>query len=262
MTGPGSVCRGGESVMKGTMGKSARTPILAAGGIVVRSGAKPLIAVVQRRRDSAWVLPKGKLKANERPIAAARREAREETGSDVRVHEFLGVISYRNSSGPKLAHFWRMQAIGGSGGKLMDDIKAVEWLPLPAAIDRLSLRREHAFLRSVGHKALKRMRKKARAKPRTERHAEDLHHPAVEQAPPVAAVSPPLDAAPAVQSKAARPVDLMIAPKAAPALRAAAEAPRAKPSKPQPRWHALARLTKARLTKRWQTAIGRPRRAG
>jgi 8-oxo-dGTP diphosphatase len=137
------------------MAKSSRKPVLAAGGIVVRNGAKPLVAVVQRRRDNAWVLPKGKLKPNEKPIAAARREAREETGSDVRVHEFLGVISYRNGSGPKLAHFWRMQAIGGARGKLMDDIKAVAWLPLPAAIERLSLTREHVFLRSVGRKALK-----------------------------------------------------------------------------------------------------------
>jgi 8-oxo-dGTP diphosphatase len=89
------------------MAKSSRKPVLAAGGIVIRNGAKPLVAIVQRRRDDAWVLPKGKLKPNERPIAAARREAREETGADLRVHEFLGVISYRGGNGPKLAHFWR-----------------------------------------------------------------------------------------------------------------------------------------------------------
>ena len=142
------------------MAKSSRKPVLAAGGIVIRNGAKPLFAVVQRRRDKAWVLPKGKLKSNERPIAAARREAREETGSKVRVHEFLGVIAYRNGSGPKLAHFWRMQAVRGAGGKLMRDIKAVEWLPLKAAIERLSLTREHDFLRSIGRKALRRTRKR------------------------------------------------------------------------------------------------------
>jgi 8-oxo-dGTP diphosphatase len=141
------------------MAKSSRKPVLAAGGIVIRNGAKPLFAVVQRRRDKAWVLPKGKLKPNERPIVAARREAREETGSKVRVHEFLGVITYRNGSGPKLAHFWRMQAIRGQGGKLMSDIKAVEWLPLKAAIERLSFTREHDFLRSIGRKALRRTRK-------------------------------------------------------------------------------------------------------
>ena len=101
------------------MGKSSRPPILAAGGIVISNGRKPLIAIPQRRRDNAWCSsPKGKLKTNERPIAAARREATEETGCDVRVHEFLGVISYIGGSGPKIAHFWRMQAIGDPIGKL------------------------------------------------------------------------------------------------------------------------------------------------
>ena len=147
------------------MGKSTRRPVLAAGGIVIRNGQKPLIAVVQRRRDNAWVLPKGKLKPNEKPIVGARREATEETGCDVRVHEFLGVISYLGSSGPKLAHFWRMQAVGGAAGKPTDDIKMVEWLPLAAAIDRLSLSHEQIFLRGVGHQALKRTLKKARIKP-------------------------------------------------------------------------------------------------
>ena len=122
------------------MGKSTRAPILAAGGIVIRSGPKPLVAIVQRRRDNAWVLPKGKLKSNEKPIAAAKREATEETGCDVRVHEFLGVISNLGGNAPKITHFWRMQAIDGSVGRLMSDIKAVEWLPLPNAIDRLSRR--------------------------------------------------------------------------------------------------------------------------
>lgn len=146
------------------MGKSSRPPILAAGGIVIRNGGKPLIAVVQRRRDGAWVLPKGKLKPNEKPIAAARREATEETGSDVRVHEFLGVISYVGGSGPKIAHFWRMQAVGDAGGKLMSDIKAVDWLPLAAAVERLSLPHEQMFLRNVGRHALKRALKKSRIK--------------------------------------------------------------------------------------------------
>src|SRR5450432_1600756 len=136
------------------MGKSTRAPILAAGGIVIRGGPKPLVAIVQRRRDNAWVLPKGKLKPNEKPVAAAKREATEETGCDVRVHEFLGVISNLGGNGPKITHFWRMQAIDGSVGKLMSDIKAVEWLPLPAAIDRLSLPHEQSFLRNVGPHAL------------------------------------------------------------------------------------------------------------
>ncbi len=171
------------------MGKSARPPVLAAGGIVIRTGQKPLIAVVQRRRDNAWVLPKGKLKPNEKPIVAARREATEETGCDVRVHEFLGVISYLGGNGPKLAHFWRMQAVNGGSGKPTDDIKTVQWLPLAAAIDRLSLSHEQIFLRSVGQQALKRTVKKTRSKP-------SLPEAALVPAEKPLPVAPPESAAP------------------------------------------------------------------
>jgi 8-oxo-dGTP diphosphatase len=221
------------------MGKSTRTPVLAAGGIVIRNGGKPLVAVVQRRRDNAWVLPKGKLKPNEKPIAAARREATEETGAEVRAHEFLGVISYLGGSGPKIAHFWRMQAIGGPPGKPMDDIKAVEWLPLSAAIERLSLPHEQIFLRNVGRKVLNRTLKKPRRRPA----AEDAILPATDVAPAIAAID----------EKAPPPADTM----SPPAPPRAAVVPRVKLVQPQPRWEVL-----TRLTRRWQAAVGRTRRTG
>jgi 8-oxo-dGTP diphosphatase len=169
------------------MGKSVRTPIVAAGGIVIRTGARPLVAVVQRRRDNAWVLPKGKLKPNEKPVAAARREAIEETGSDVRVYEYLGVISYIGGSGPKVTHFWRMHAVGSAAGKPMDDIKAVEWLPLSTAIERLNLAHEQSFLRSIGRKAPKKSREQARSKP----PAKEIALPAAEVAPAIKERAPP-----------------------------------------------------------------------
>ena len=53
----------------------ARETIHAAGGIVVRGGAQPRIAVVQRSKDDAWVLPRGKLERDENPARGARREA-------------------------------------------------------------------------------------------------------------------------------------------------------------------------------------------
>jgi len=180
---------------------------MAAGGIVIRHGRKPLIAVVQRRRDNAWVLPKGKLKPNERPIAGAKREAMEETGSDVRVHEFLGVISYLGGSGPKIVHFWRMRALDGKPVKLMNDIKAVDWLPLSAAIERLTLPHEQFFLRNVGHKALKSTMPKSRTKTSAEK------------------AKPATSAAPLTQIDATIPRS-------------------AKPANAQPRWGFLSRLTK------------------
>ena len=140
---------------KGSMGRSKRTPVIAAGGIVVRRNSKAAIAIVQRKRDSAWVLPKGKIKPKEKLKAAAKREAIEETGCALHVYEFLGVISYLSGGGPKIAHFWRMHATRNAAKALTHDVKAVEWLPLSKAIERLSLPHEQYFLRNVGRHALK-----------------------------------------------------------------------------------------------------------
>ena len=120
----------------------------AAGGIVLR-GTR--VAVVQRRKDRCWVLPKGKLARGETAVAAARREVTEETGHDVTVHEFIGAISYDTPTAPKIVQFWRMEAATDAPSRpLMKDIRAVEWLPLKEAVKRLSLPREQLFLRNVG----------------------------------------------------------------------------------------------------------------
>ena len=142
-----------------------RKTIHAGGGIVVRNGAHPLIAVVQRSKDDLWVLPRGKLKRTERAIAGARREVVEETGHRVRVREFLGAITYRARGRAKVVQFWRMQARARPSYDLMKDIATVEWLPLSAAIRRLSYPLEKLFLRSVGRRAIPR-RKHAAHKPR------------------------------------------------------------------------------------------------
>jgi len=131
-----------------------RTPIMGAGGIVVRGGPRPLIALVQRSKDDAWVLPKGKLKRKEAPIVAAEREVVEETGYRVEIHDYLGAISYKVGRKLKLVEFWRMQALGKTGRRPTDDIKAVQWLPLDAAIKQLELPLEQLFLRNVGPRVL------------------------------------------------------------------------------------------------------------
>ena len=142
----------------------ARKTVHAAGGIVVRNGSRPLIAVVQRAKDELWVLPRGKLKSNESALAGARREVVEETGHRVRVREFLGAITYRARGRPKVVQFWRMQAEVKASRDVMEDIVAVEWLPLAAAVRRLSYPLERLFLRSVGRTALRRRRHRPRRK--------------------------------------------------------------------------------------------------
>jgi 8-oxo-dGTP diphosphatase len=142
----------------------ARTPIHAAGGVVLRGGGKKrtLIAIVQRSKDERWVLPRGKLKRDEDPVAGARREVVEETGHRVRVHEFIGAVTYRARGRPKLVQFWRMQAYERPSRDIMNDIIAVEWLPLDAAVRRLSYPLEKLFLHHAGRRVLRRRRHAAK----------------------------------------------------------------------------------------------------
>ena len=169
----------------------ARTPVLAAGGIVLRQAETPLVAVVRLRKRNEWVLPKGKLDDGETPRAAAEREVMEETGHDVSVHEFLGTLVYESRGGSKVVHYWRMEARGDAVHELMRDVRAVDWLPLVDAVDRLSRGYERAFLENVGPIALAaaargrkaRARPPAPAKRRTPRTAESV--------PPAAAPAPP-----------------------------------------------------------------------
>jgi 8-oxo-dGTP diphosphatase len=132
----------------------AREPVLAAGGIVLRRGQTPRIAVVRLRKRDEWVLPKGKLDNGETARDAAEREVLEETGHDVTVHEFLGTLAYESGGRSKIVHYWRMEAEDEQAYELMRDIRAVDWLPLDLAIGRLSRAYERAFLTHVGPYAL------------------------------------------------------------------------------------------------------------
>jgi len=132
----------------------ARAPIMAAGGIVLRRAESPLFAIVRPRKRNEWVLPKGRLDGGETPRAAAEREAMEETGHAVTVHEFLGTLVYEARSGSRVVHYWRMDAGDAPVREPMRDIRAVDWLPLGAAVKRLSHGYERAFLENVGPIAL------------------------------------------------------------------------------------------------------------
>jgi 8-oxo-dGTP diphosphatase len=159
--------------------------IHAAGGIVVRNGARPLIAIVQRAKDELWVLPRGKLKRDESPLAGARREVIEETGHRVRVREFVGAVTYRARGRPKVVQFWRMQAEANPSRDLKEDIMAVEWLPLSAAIRKLSYPLERLFLSNVGRNILRLRRKNRSSNGKSKLHnrvSKARRHPAASRA--------------------------------------------------------------------------------
>jgi predicted NUDIX family NTP pyrophosphohydrolase len=62
-----------------------------------------------RKKDlGAWFIPKGELEGDEEPLAAARREFREELGSDAPPGEALALGSVKNKSG-KLIWAWALE---------------------------------------------------------------------------------------------------------------------------------------------------------
>lgn len=140
---------------------------MAAGGIVMRREQPPLIAVVRLRKRDEWVLPKGKLDDGETPRAAARREVMEETGHNVTVHEFLGTLVYESGGRSKVVHYWRMEAGNSQTRELMNDIRAVDWLPLDQALTRLSRTYERTFLENVGPLAVSVLSRRMKAKAQT-----------------------------------------------------------------------------------------------
>lgn len=73
-------------------------------------------------------------------------------------------MSYEVGGTQKVVQFWRMEAIDAPARDLMRDVRAVQWLPLRAAIKKLSHPREQAFLAHAGPAALKAARRSARSK--------------------------------------------------------------------------------------------------
>lgn len=182
-----------------------KVQVQAAGGIVLRREQPPRLAVVRLRKRDEWVLPKGKLDPGETPRAAAKREVLEETGHNVTVREFLGTLVYETGGRAKVVHYWSMEASSEPVRELMSDIRAVDWLPLGAALERLSRNHERAFLEAVGPLAIgahaRRLKSKAIA-------ARDAAVAAPAAGKGVAAVPPSEPAPPFVPPKTDEPAGL------------------------------------------------------
>ncbi len=83
-------------------------------GVAVEVNGKALLA--RRAFDpwkDMWYFPAGFVEADELPEAAAVREAREETGLEVRIGGLVGVFPYDDPRGNGLFFLYRGEAVGG-----------------------------------------------------------------------------------------------------------------------------------------------------
>lgn len=123
----------------------------AAGGILQRSTPRgDEVMVVYRKRHQDWTLPRGKVKDGESFQEAAMREVQDETGCSCRIGNYLGTISYSDNGVPKVVLFWKMTLLEDKGARNSEEIGEALWLPVPAAIERLTHTQEKALLSRVG----------------------------------------------------------------------------------------------------------------
>ena len=122
--------------------------IRAAGGVVCRTGAsgETELAIVHRPTYNDWTLPKGKVEPDETPEDCALREVKEETGLRCDLVRPLGCTAYVDRRGrDKVACYWVMEVRGGRFKPGIEVDKLV-WLPVPAAIKRLTYTRDKTLL--------------------------------------------------------------------------------------------------------------------
>lgn len=121
--------------------------ILAAGGILSRTAPDgEQILIVHRKRHGDCTLPKGKVKSGEALEQTALREVKEETGHVAALGEFLGTIAYSVEQRPKIVFSWRMEAVEEHPPDDHEEVESVEWVSVPAALERLTHPAERALV--------------------------------------------------------------------------------------------------------------------
>jgi 8-oxo-dGTP diphosphatase len=131
------------------MAEPTATGLIRAAGAVVSvpgvGGAQ--VALIHRERYDDWTFPKGKREPGEHVLETAVREVAEETGLRVLLGRPLGQVSYAQNGRPKYVDYWSATCREAPSAFVPnDEVEALEWLRVPAALDRLSYEHDRAIL--------------------------------------------------------------------------------------------------------------------
>jgi len=187
--------------------------------------------IVYRKHYQEWTLPKGRLKDGESFQDAAVREVQEETGCSCDLGSYVGTISYSRLGVPEVVMFWRMSVVEEGPPADPEEIIRAVWLPIPAAVQRLT----HAQERSLLARLVANAQPALPAAAKTQRVASEPDE-ATPRAPAPAPAAPPDEAGFRVGVEGASPartglpqdeVGVPVSPARAASGRDVAEAPRA-----------------------------------
>jgi 8-oxo-(d)GTP phosphatase len=156
--------------------------VLAAGAVLWRPGrnGRPEVALVHRPKYDDWSLPKGKLLADEHPVAAAVREVREETGFGSVLGVPLPTQRYVALGRPKQVDYWAARAVAGSF-TATDEVDELVWVPAGEAPSRLTHPRDGALVDTFASTAVETralvVLRHAKAVSRESWHGDDRERP-------------------------------------------------------------------------------------
>ena len=127
------------------------TPILAAGGLVIRTDPDGAIRVLVAHRPAYddWSLPKGKADTGESPESTAVREVEEETGVHADMIAPLAEVEYRLASGKrKVVRYYAMKLRSERPFTPNDEVDEIRWVSPTDAASLLTYEHDRALVGS------------------------------------------------------------------------------------------------------------------